>query len=103
MSFDKTVEALIKEAQARGDFDHLPGKGKPVDLSVYFSTPEETRVAQSVLKNAGMIPPEIELLQEIAALKESLNAAQTDFESTKIRKLLTDKQLQFDLLIESRK
>ena len=103
MSFDKNVEALIKEAQARGDFDNLPGKGKPVDLSAYFITPEETRVAQSVLKNAGMIPPEIELLQEIAALKESLNAAQTDVESTKIRKLLIDKQLQFDLLIESRK
>ena len=103
MSFDRIVETLIKEAQARGDFDNLPGKGKPVDLSNYFNTPEDVRIAQSVLRNAGIVPPEIELLQEIAALKGKLSNTHTDFESTKIRKLLTDKQLQFDLLIESRK
>jgi hypothetical protein len=33
MSFDKLVESLIKEAQERGEFDNLPGKGKPIDLS----------------------------------------------------------------------
>ena len=45
MSFDKIVEALIKEAQARGEFDNLPGKGKPIDLTEYFEAPEEIRVA----------------------------------------------------------
>ena len=67
MSFDETVEALIKEAQARGKFDDLPGKGKPLDLSEYFNTPEDVRVAQAMLKNAGMVPVEIDLLQEISA------------------------------------
>ena len=40
MSFDKIVESLIKEAQERGEFDNLPGKGKPIDLSAYFETPK---------------------------------------------------------------
>jgi hypothetical protein len=44
MSFDKNVESLIKEAQARGEFDNLPGKGKPIDLTEYFNTPEDVRV-----------------------------------------------------------
>ena len=44
MSFDKIVEALIKEAQARGEFDNLPGEGKPIDLTAYFETPEEVRL-----------------------------------------------------------
>ena len=69
MSFDKIVEALIKEAQARGEFDNLPGEGKPIDLTAYFETPEEVRLAQSLLKNAGMISPEVQLLKEIAELR----------------------------------
>ena len=55
MNLDKIVDALIKEAQARGDFDNLPGKGKPIDLAAYFNTPEDVRNAYSMLKNAGMI------------------------------------------------
>jgi hypothetical protein len=103
MSFEETVEALIKEAQARGDFDNLPGKGKRIDLTDYFDTPEDVRVAQSLLKNAGMVPVEIELLQEIAALKTALNSTIVDIEKTKLRKLLKEKQLQFDLLLERRR
>jgi hypothetical protein len=74
MSFDRIVEAIIKEAMGRGEFDNLPGKGKPIDLTEYFETPEEVRVAHSVLKNAGMIPREVELLREIAELKQILAA-----------------------------
>jgi hypothetical protein len=67
MSFDKIVESLIKEAQERGEFDNLPGKGKPIDLTSYFETPEEVRLAQSILKNAGMTSPEVQILKEIAS------------------------------------
>ena len=56
MSFDEVIEAQIREAQARGDFDNLPGKGKPIDLTEYFNTPEDVRVVQTMLKNAGMVP-----------------------------------------------
>jgi hypothetical protein len=103
MSFDELIESLIKDAQARGEFDNLPGKGKPIDLTDYFNTPEDIRVAQSVLKNAGIVPVEIELLQEIAALKESLHSANNSAEIEKIRAQLKEKQLQFNLLAERRK
>ena len=103
MSFDETIEALIKEAQARGEFDNLPGNGKPIDLAEYFNTPQDVRVAQAMLKNAGMVPVEIELLQEITSLKESLSTARDEADISKIRKLLKEKQLQFNLLIERRK
>jgi len=103
LSFDEIIESIIKEAQERGDFDNLPGKGKPIDLTDYFDSPADTRVAESVLKNAGMVPVEIELLQEIAALKESLKTAEMDAEKQNNRKLLKEKQLEFNLLIERRK
>lgn len=61
MNFDKLVESLIKEAMERGEFDNLQNKGKPLDLSAYFETPEDLRMAYSVLKNAGMASAEVEL------------------------------------------
>lgn len=103
MSFDKIVESIIQEAQAQGKFDNLPGAGKPIDLTEYFNTPEDVRVAQSMLKNAGMVPMEIELLQEIAALKESLHFIRGKTELASSRKLLEEKQLQFNLLLERHK
>lgn len=103
MSFDELIESMIKDAQARGDFDNLPGKGKPIDLTDYFNTPEDVRLAQSVLKNAGMVPIEIQLLQEIATLKESLHAASDSSQIKKLSAQLKEKQLQFNLLAERRK
>ena len=103
MSFDKIVEAIIREAQERGDFEDLPGKGKPIDLSTYFETPEEIRNAYSILKNAGMVPAEAELLQDIAALKDKLSTISEDKERVQIQKLISEKQLQFSVMMERQK
>jgi len=84
MSFDRIVEALIKEAMARGEFDNLPGKGKPIDLIEYFETPEEVRLANSVLKNASMTSREAELLKEIAELKRVLKAVLDEKKNRKL-------------------
>jgi hypothetical protein len=100
MSFDKIVEALIKEAQERGEFDNLPGKGKPIDLTSYFETPEDVRVAQSVLKNAGITSPEVQLLKEIAELRQIVPAIIGDKKKDEIRKKIQEKQMEFNLLME---
>jgi hypothetical protein len=100
MSFDKIVEALIKEAQERGEFDNLPGKGKPIDLTAYFEAPEEIRVAQSVLKNAGMTSPEVQLLKEIAELRRVLAAVMDETRKEEIRKQIQQKQIEFSLMME---
>ena len=103
MSFDKLVESLIREAQERGEFDNLPGKGKPIDLTSYFETPEEVRLVQSVLKNAGMTPPEVQLLKEIAQLKELLKSTRDDRKTIEIQKQMQEKQIEFNLMMERRK
>ena len=100
MNFDKIVETAIQEAMARGEFKNLPGQGKPINLTEYFNTPEDVRVAQAMLKNAGMLPVEIELLQEIAANRELLKKAKDHSEKDKLHNLLGEKQLQFNLLLE---
>ena len=103
MSFDRIVEALIKEAQERGEFDNLPGKGKPIDLTSYFETPEEVRLAQSVLKNAGMTSPEVQLLKEIAEPRQVQEALVGETKKQEIRRQIQQKQIEFNLMMERQK
>jgi len=100
MSLDQVVEQIIQEAMARGDFDDLPGKGKPLDLDAYFSAPEDLRLAYSVLKNAGYLPEEVELLREVAALRARLDACTDDAERAGVLRAIDEKQMLFNLLNE---
>ncbi len=87
---------------ARGEFDDLPGKGKPQNLDSYFAAPEDLRMAWSVLKNAGYLPEEVQRLKEIAVLKERLAAAPSDAERAKLKKELDEKLLSLRVLLEQR-
>lgn len=68
--FSKGVEAAIRDGLERGDFDQLPGAGKPIDLSAYFETPEDLRLAYGMLKSAARVPQEVDLMQQINELEE---------------------------------
>jgi len=103
MSFDRIVEAIIKEAMERGEFDNLSGKGKPVDLTEYFETPEEVRLVNSVLKNAGMTSREVDLLKEVAELKQILAAVFDEQKKQEIEKQIQQKQVEFSLFMERQK
>ena len=80
MSFQKNVDQEIEEAIARGEFDNLPGKGKPLDLDAHFATPEDLRMGYSILKSADILPEEMELLKQIEGLKKSLDSSTTEIE-----------------------
>jgi hypothetical protein len=103
MSFDKLVEEKIRQAQERGEFDNLPGKGKPIDLTAYFETPEDVRLAQSVLKNGGFTSREVDLLNEIAALKEILAGNVEYAKKQEIQKQIQERQIEFNVMMERMK
>lgn len=63
--FDQLVEERIQAAIARGEFDHLPGIGKPLELDDDRLVPEPLRMGMRILKNAGLVPPELAILREI--------------------------------------
>ena len=100
MNLERAVEAIIKEAQERGEFENLKGMGKPLDLSAYFETPEDVRMAYSLLTNAGMVSAEVDLLVEISALKERLATTYEEKDRSRIKKLIRDKQLQLNVMVE---
>jgi hypothetical protein len=100
MKFDRLVEEKIREAMEAGEFDHIEGAGRPVNLDAYFAAPEELRAGYSVLKNAGVVPEEAQILKEIAETKESLKNARRSREHDALSRRLRDLQLKLDLLVE---
>ncbi len=71
-AFDKIAEKKIREAMEEGQFDDLPGKGKPLVLEDDSHIPQDIRLAHKILKNADCLPPELELRKEILTIEELL-------------------------------
>jgi hypothetical protein len=70
--FEKIAEQKIREAQEQGEFDNLPGAGKPLPQEDDSSVPEDLRLAYKILKNASCLPPELEMHKEILRLQDLL-------------------------------
>jgi hypothetical protein len=84
---DQLVEARISDAQARGEFDNLPGAGKALQLQDDFLVLEELRAAYRLLKNAGYLPSAVQMRREIAEVEQLLQLA----EDTAERQLLNQR------------
>ena len=77
-ALEDLVESRIRDAQARGEFDDLPGAGRPLPEEDLAGVPDELRVAWRILRNAGCVPPEVEALRDLDAL---ISAATRDGET----------------------
>lgn len=64
-AFERIAEEKIREAIAAGEFEHLPGNGKPLSLDDYFSVRPEERMACLVLKNGGFLPEHLQWRKEL--------------------------------------
>jgi hypothetical protein len=94
------IEELIKEAMANGEFDDLPGKGQPLNLDTYFQSPEDLRMGHSILKNAGFVPEEVQLLKEMESLREELKSCTDEGRKKELSKLLQERSVSHALLME---
>jgi DnaJ family protein C protein 28 len=65
------IEEQIRAAQERGEFDNLPGTGKPLDLDD-DSYSGDNALAYHLLKSNGFSPPEIELAKEIRSERKRI-------------------------------
>jgi hypothetical protein len=102
MSIESAIEQKIREAMERGEFDDLAGKGKPLDLDAYFNTPEDLRMAYSILKSNEFVPEEVEIFREIAELQKKLEATTEENQRIELSKRLGERRLAIRLLLERR-
>ncbi|CAM4333253.1 DnaJ family domain-containing protein [Paenibacillus phoenicis] len=96
------AEQKIAEAMARGEFDHLPGKGKPLKVEDLSGVPEDLRMAYKLMKNAGYVPEEIQLQQEMVRLTDLLAACEDEPERQALKKRLTEQELRLNMLMSER-
>jgi DnaJ family protein C protein 28 len=71
--WDNWIDQQIREAQERGAFDDLPGKGRPLDLTPNPFA-QDRELAFKILKDAGYAPDWIELDKAIRGKLERVRA-----------------------------
>jgi hypothetical protein len=103
MPFSRVGESRIKAAVERGEFENLPGAGKPLNLEEYFSAPADMRMAFSILKNANCVPPEVELLNEVSRLQRAIAGAVDPAETQELQRALANRQTQLGVVFERRR
>jgi len=94
----RIAEQRILEAQREGAFDNLPGKGKPLEIEDLSWVPEDLRIGYHVLKNAHVLPPEVELLKDIHTLEDLIKHVEEEDERRALAKSLQWKMIRLDLL-----
>lgn len=98
--FAIVAERKIREAIERGELDNLALKGQPLRREDLSGVPEELRMGYKILKNAGMLPAELEINREILALKDLLACTRDEEERRAIKTRLSEKLLHFNVLME---
>jgi hypothetical protein len=96
--YEKIVEQRIKEAMENGEFDELPGKGKPIHLEDDSHVPEDLRLAYKLLKNADCLPPELLEKKEILQMEDMLAAVPDEKERYKLIKKINFKIMKLNVM-----
>jgi DNA-binding GntR family transcriptional regulator len=99
---DEEIARHLREALASGELAGTKGFGKPfVEDEGWYATPESLRMPFKILKNAGYVPPEIELFHERAALSAALEASASESEREELRGKLSELQQKIALRLEA--
>jgi len=96
--YEKIVEQRIKEAMENGEFENLPGKGKPIPLEDDSHVPEDLRLAYKLLKNADCLPPELLEKKEIFQMEDMLATIPDEKERYKLIKKINFKIMKLNVM-----
>lgn len=100
--FQIMSEDRIKKAYQDGEFENLPGLGKPLQLEDLSGIPEELRMAYKLLKNAGYTNEEGQIRQEIMTIESLLNKCDDASEKAGLKRQLNEKLLRFNQMMSKR-
>ncbi|MCA8953295.1 MAG: DUF1992 domain-containing protein [Planctomycetes bacterium] len=101
-SWSHLVEQRIAEAQRRGDFERLPGRGRPLVLEDLSGVPAELRASYILLKTHGFLPPELEARKAWLRLEDLVAACAETSEREQLRGEARQALLRYRLLVEQR-
>ncbi len=96
----RIAEQRIREAIERGEFDHLPLHGQPIRLDDLVGVPEHLRMGYKILKNAGVLPEEMQLKKDILSLQDLVKACEDDTEKNALQQKMNEKILRYNMMME---
>ena len=98
----KIAEQKIREAIERGELDNLAYHGKPLKLDDLTGVPAHLRMGYKILKNAGILPEEMQLKKDIVSLQTLLDACYDETARGSIEKKMNEKVLRYNMMMEKR-
>ncbi len=91
----------LAQSERSGELRRAPSFGKPLDLGDgYDQTPAELRMGYKILKDAGVLPPEVQWMRDIEAMRQRLAQTTGEAEATPLRQRLCELQQQLALRLE---
>jgi hypothetical protein len=99
---EDAIGRALAASEASGELRSAPSFGKPLAMGDGFDqTPAELRMPMKILKDAGVVPPEVEAMREIAALQSRCNTlAADDPERSALLRALADRRQALALRLE---
>lgn len=92
----------LAEAEKSGELRAAEGYGKPMKEDAgWEQTPDEFRMGFKILKNAGVVPPEVELFHERAKVRAELETCVTEEDRMAVRLRLSELEQKISLRLES--
>lgn len=102
-TFDDEIAAYIRSNEQNGELRQAPSWGKPLANDDGFdATPEDLRMGYKMLKSAGYVPPEVEMMNRLSAMRVQLSILNPCCsEAEELRQEIRDLQLKVTLQMES--
>jgi Domain of unknown function (DUF1992) len=101
--FSILSEDRIKKAYKDGEFDNLPGYGKPLPFDDLSSVPENLRMAYRIMKNAGFTDEENQMKKEMLTIEDLIKQCEDQEEKKALQKKLNEKMIRFNSMMSKRR
>ena len=91
----------LQASAASGELQAAPSFGRPMHFGDgYDQTPAELRMGMKILKDAGVVPAEVEAMQQIAALQAELAKSTDAAQAAVLRQRIAERQQALALRLE---
>ena len=101
-TLDEEIARHLREAAQSGELQSAKGYGEPLaEADGWNETPEALRMPFKILKDAGVVPAEIEMFRERARLRAALDEAATSDERSAVQRKLSELEQSLALRLEA--
>ncbi|MBW8348354.1 DUF1992 domain-containing protein [Bacillus sp. IITD106] len=101
--FGGISEERIRKAYEEGEFDNLPGMGKPLPKDSLEGIPDNLKMAYRIMKNAGYSPDEMDVKKEIMTIEDLIRKTEDEMEVEGLKRKLNEKILHYNSLLSKKR